>query len=76
LDEGNGEEESEWIKQLKETFAKADVNADGTLSFGEAATLMKDAGNTQVSRRIEELEAQVAANSQKLDRILQLLEDG
>lgn len=66
-----------WKKRMREAFAHADSNKDGTLALQEAQDLMLSggAGHTAVMEtRLAQLEADVAANAQKLDQILLLLQ--
>jgi hypothetical protein len=80
--------ETPFMKQLREAFLKADADADGSLTLQEfmqtaiPATVATGGGLTQLvesnrmSDRMVALEAKVEANSQKLDRVLELLQKG
>ena len=81
-EEGMTPEEKARMAALRAAFAEADKNFDGTLSLNEVKNmqsfLFNNAGGTGVAsnERLEKLEKQVAANSQKLDQILKLLGNG
>jgi hypothetical protein len=82
------ETETPFMKELRESFLKADADADGSLTLKEflrmqqAATVTTGGGLTQLVEnnrmvdRMVALEAKEEANSQKLDRILELLQTG
>jgi len=73
------EEETERMKQIREAFMKADVNADGTLTLAEVSKMQNlpfgGESTNILAERIEKLEAQVQDNADKLDRIIELLAD-
>jgi len=79
-DSSDDEEESELIKALKDGFRQGDSDQDGTLSLAEFVRLQTTgaAGRPEfqhnVINRVEALEKSVKANSDKLDRILELLQ--
>jgi voltage-gated potassium channel len=85
------ETETPFMKQLREAFLSADGDADGSLTLQEflrmqaaipATAGTAEGGLTQLvesnrtSDRMVALEAKVEANNQKLDRILELLQQG
>jgi hypothetical protein len=89
--ETSTESETPFMKQLRESFLAADADADGSLTLKEfirmqqaaiPTTVSAEGGLTQLvesnrmSDRMVALEAKVEANNQKLDRILELLQNG
>ena len=83
----NGGEEAPWIKEIRETFERADANKDGTLSLTELLALMTQQRAQQQSQqqpqaqaspewttRLEALEGKLQETNEKLDRILDLLQ--
>ena len=71
-DDSEDEEEAAWMKQ----FRLADVNRDGTLSMQETMAMMKQRQTSpELSARIDALEAKTKENSEKLDQILNLLQN-
>jgi voltage-gated potassium channel len=90
-DEGEtSETETPFMKQLRESFLKADGDADGSLTLQEflrmqeatpatgttAGGLTQLVENNRMNDRMVALEAKMEANSQKLDRILKLMQTG
>jgi hypothetical protein len=90
-DEGEtSETETPFMKQLRESFLKADGDADGSLTLQEflrmqaaiPATVTTEGGLTQLvesnrmNDRMEAIEAKMEANSKKLDRILKIMQTG
>lgn len=89
-DGGSVEIETPFMKQLRESFLKADADADGSLTLHEflrmqaaiPPTVTTEGGLTnlvetnRMNDRMVALEAKAEANSQKLDRILDLLQKG
>jgi Ca2+-binding EF-hand superfamily protein len=85
-DEGGGAEETPMMKKLRESFENADINMDGTLTLKEfiemqgslpplGATSAGPSDDTfrSLTSRVQDLEAKVDRNNEKLDRILELL---
>jgi len=71
-DDSDDEEESPWMKE----FRNADINQDGTLSMSEMIEMMKRRQSSpELSARIDALEAKVNENCDKLDLILELLQN-
>ena len=79
LDEEEDEDETPWMKEQRKKCEAADVDMDGTLTLREYLKLQQEneEGPLQPQEfltRLPTLELQVAANSSKLTRILELLE--
>jgi hypothetical protein len=88
-EEGDGENDTPWMKEMRERFIKADGNMDGTLTLKEFFQLQASMGedphditssqtalvNASMMSRMEALESTVAANALKLDQILAVLSD-
>lgn len=77
-DDGEDEgEEEPWMRRVRQAFENADENHDGTLTLQEAKDLMMNGAfqpdQGALAGRLAKLESEVAANSQKLDKILKLL---
>jgi voltage-gated potassium channel len=84
------ETETPFMKELREAFLKADTDTDGTLTLQEFMRMQQAAHSSMatttggltavvdsnMSDRIQALEVKVDANNQKLDRILELLQNG
>jgi hypothetical protein len=84
------ETETPFMKELREAFLKADTDTDGTLTLQEFMRMKQAAHSSRatttggltavvdsnMSDRIQALEVKVDANNQKLDRILELLQNG
>jgi voltage-gated potassium channel len=90
-DEGEtSETETPFMKQLRESFLKADEDASGSLTLQEflrmqaaipatgttAGGLTQLVENNRMNDRMVALEAKMESNSQKLDRILKLMQPG
>lgn len=88
-DDSDGEgEDSAFLKALKDGFKDADANHDGTLTLSEYIRMQTAIseqqqrpglqpiipGTESLAERVTTLEEQVRANSEKLDRILELLQ--
>ena len=88
-DDSDGEgEDSAFLKALKDGFKDADANHDGTLTLSEYIRMQTAIseqqqrpglqpiipGTESLAERMTTLEEQVRANSEKLDRILELLQ--
>ena len=77
---GEGDDEDDEDAEAKENFALADIDGSGNISLTEFLALSRQnaarhaSNNHELVSRITLLEKKVDGNSQKLDRICQLLE--
>jgi hypothetical protein len=71
-DDASGEE-TPWMKQTRERFQSADIDADGQLTLEETRNMLSST-ESELSGRIDQLENSLKENNAKLDLILQALQ--
>ena len=79
VEEDDEDDETPWMKEQRRKFNLADADMNGTLTIKEYMKLQEEAEANplepgQFLMRLQALEVQVADNSNKLSRILTLLE--